>query len=339
MAHGPMRLPAPLIRITVAGPPTSVPLHDAIRLAGRSLTVDRPLLELAPFRAVAAPAVVATTEVAGQHPSPWRRKGSGSLGSGDIGFTVDLEPDSGYTIGLGPGLRLQVAADGSSVALIQPCTLPLEDPAIAQSLLGPGLLLALALKGTFAFHASAAAFAGRAAVFLGDSGAGKSTLAAALDRRGAVGWTRLADDVLPVTLAATGRIDALPAYPQLKLAPREQYVADGRRPERLPVAAVYLLEEPGAGADHDGGADAVTLMPASPRDALLALTAHTMAVRLFAPSLAARHFAFCASAVGVLPVKRLRYPRQIALLDAVVAAVEADLAARQGAGGAPKALL
>lgn len=337
-----MRLPAPLIRITVAGQPTSVPPHDAIRLAGRSLTVDWPLLELAPFRAVAAPAVVATTEAAGQHPSPWRRKGSGSLGSGDIAFTVDLEPDSGYTIGLGPGLRLQVAADGSSVALIQPCSLPLADPAIAQSLLGPGLLLALALQGTFAFHASAAAFAGRAAVFLGDSGAGKSTLAAALDRRGAVGWTRLADDVLPVTLAATGRIDALPAYPQLKLAPREQYVADGRGPERLPVAAVYLLEEPGAGPDHDGGADAVTLMPASLRDALLALTAHTMAVRLFDPSLAARHFAFCAATAGVLPVKRLRYPRRIGLLDAVVAAVEADLTASPGAGGAtgaPGALL
>jgi len=270
----------------------------------------------------------------------WRSTGSGSLGSWNLAYSATFAPHSGYTIDLAPGLRLLVAADGQGVAVDHPCAFALDDPAIAQSILGPGLLLALALQGTFAFHASAAALGERAAVFLGDSGAGKSTLAADLDRRRADGWQRLADDVLPVAPAADGSLDAWPEFPQLKLGAEEQYVAGGARPERLPIAAIYLLDAfsalPAASAFEtvsaatttaaSAVADAVTITTASPRDALLALVAHTMAGRLFAPELAVRHFAFCAAVAAAVPLKRLRYPRRLEALDTVADALAADLA-------------
>ena len=80
-------------------------------------------------------------------------------------------------------------------------------------MLGPVLLLALALQGRWGLHASAAAHGAGVFRFLGESGVGKSTLAAGL----AGGWQPLADDLLPIRLPPSGpRI--LPRYPQLKVA-------------------------------------------------------------------------------------------------------------------------
>jgi len=92
---------------------------------------------------------------------------------------------------------------------------------LEEVVLGPGIMIALALRGTFTLHASACAVGDRVVLFVGDSGAGKSTLAAHLGRA-EDGFTRLVDDVLPIELgtgrAPIARID----YPQLKLPPDEQ---------------------------------------------------------------------------------------------------------------------
>lgn len=309
-----------MIEITIVGQPLSASQGPPIHLAGTALSIDTSLSEIRPFRIHPITARIRST--APVHPppaSPWLSRGFGNLGSWDIAFSAEYDPRSGYLVDLGYGLRLRVAVDGSELVVERPGDLPEDDPVVVRSVLGPGLLLALALRGSFALHAGAVARGGRAAVFLGDSGAGKSTLAAALDRRRAGGWRRLADDVLPVTRAADGGIDALPEFPQLKLGPEEQYVADPSSPERLPVAAFYLLETPAADED------AVTITTVSPRDAAVALLAHTVASRLFAPDLAARHFAFCAAAAAAVPLKRLRYPRRLQALDAVAEALAADL--------------
>ena len=302
-----------------------------VRMAGIWVEVDTVIDVLSSFVSVATDMRVARLPDVSPRSTPtWRSTGSGSLGSWDLAYSATFNPHSGYTIDLAPGLRLLVAADGQGVALDHPCAFALDDPAIAQSILGPGLLLALALQGSFAFHAGAAALGERAAVFLGDSGAGKSTLAADLDQRRADGWQRLADDVLPVAPAADGGLDAWPEFPQLKLAAEAQYVAGGSRPERVPVAAIYLLDAFSASTDAPASASdiaaAVTISTVSPRDAMLALVAHTMAGRLFAPDLAARHFAFCAAVAAAVPLKRLRYPRRLEALDAVAQALAADLA-------------
>ena len=319
-----------------------------MRLAGRLVAIDGVLDGLLPFHAPSPGLpilpVIALRRLPPRSTPTWRSTGSSSLGSWDLAYSASYDPHSGYTIDLAPGLRLRVTADGQDVALDHPCAFALDDPAISQSILGPGLLLALALQGSFAFHASAAAIGGLAAVFLGDSGAGKSTLAADLDQRRADGWLRLTDDVLPVAPTADGGLDAWPEFPQLKLAAEAQYVAGGARPERVPVAAIYLLDAysapvaeavapavPAAAAAEAAApvvpvAAAVTISTVSHRDAMLALVAHTMAGRLFAPDLAARHFAFCAAVAAAVPLKRLRYPRRLEALDAVAQALAADLA-------------
>ena len=101
----------------------------------------------------------------------------------------------------------------------------LAQPVDEEVFLGPALLLALALRATFTLHASAIAYAGRAVLFAGDSGAGKSTLAAALARIQSRGATRLADDIVPVSIRG-GRLVAWSDYPQLKLPPDAQVGTD-----------------------------------------------------------------------------------------------------------------
>jgi len=333
--------PASTIHVSVAAPCSAESLEARMCLAGVMFAMDQVLEALLPYqlpnRGRPSAPVIPVRRLPPPSTPTWRSTGSSSLGSWDLAYRASYDPHSGYTIDLAPGLRLLVAADGQCVALDHPCAFALDDPAISQSVLGPGLLLALALQGSFAFHASAAVLGERAVVFLGDSGAGKSTLAADLDQRWADGWQRLADDVLPVAPAADGGLDAWPEFPQLKLAAEAQYVADGSRPERVPVAAIYLLDAFNATtADsaptaatapaETAAADEVMITAVSPRDAVLTLVAHTMAGRLFAPDLAVRHFAFCAAAAAAVPLKHLRYPRRMEALDAVAEALARDLA-------------
>lgn len=210
------------------------------------------------------------------------------------------------------GYRLEVAgvgtftisADGSAVTQTEAAPEATED-VIVETALGPALILALALQGTYCLHGAAATYAGRAVAIAGESGRGKSTLAAFLGEQGGEDWRPLADDVLPFELGAAG-VDALPHFPQLKLPPDQQPALG--QPERLPLAALYVLAEP---------ADEVSLEPLSLRDAAAALVRHTVASRLFAPDLLARHLQFCGEAARRMKVRRLYYPRRWEALPAV----------------------
>ncbi|MBI2378684.1 MAG: hypothetical protein HYV07_32115 [Deltaproteobacteria bacterium] len=174
------------------------------------------------------------------------------------------------------------------------------------SLLGPGLILALALRDIFCIHASAVSLDGRAALFVGRSGAGKSTLAARLGSR----FFRLTDDITPL-VGALPSVD--PAYPQLKLRLEEQSTALGVGATRL--WRIYALES----------ALDVSIAALPPAASLQLLVAQSVAARLFAPDLLARHFATVADWARRIPVRALRYPRRFDVLDDVRAAVEADL--------------
>ena len=211
------------------------------------------------------------------------------------------------------GVRLLVRADGGRVLRRggggEPSSL------LVETALGPALVLALALQETWCLHAGAAVFAGRAIALAGDSGAGKSTLAAALGRRGGP-WRRAADDLLPVAFAG-GRPFALPRIPQARLSPDAQPGAC--LPERLPLAAIYLL----APAPPDAP---TTVMPVPPRRAALALVRHTFASCLFDAERRARHLTFCAELAAGVPVRTLVVPRRLDSLAAVGDAIEADLA-------------
>ncbi|MBL0039905.1 MAG: hypothetical protein IPP28_02405 [Xanthomonadales bacterium] len=80
-------------------------------------------------------------------------------------------------------------------------------------MLGPGLLLLLAMDGVLALHASAIAHGGRTILFCGVSGSGKSSIAR---QAAACGAETLVDDIAPCRIAPTPQL--LPRFPQLKWA-------------------------------------------------------------------------------------------------------------------------
>jgi hypothetical protein len=185
--------------------------------------------------------------------------------------------------------------------------------AFFETLLGPPLILSLALRGTWCLHASAVARHGRAIAFMGDSGRGKSTLAAFLADEIDGGWQRIADDILPITAGPAG-VTASPHFPQLKLPLKARPSPD--LPAQIPLAAIYLLERP---SPEDDNQAAVRIEPLNRYRATLALIGHTVAARLFDKSLLACHTHFCADAA--VPVHRLTYPHRYDLLPQIAALI------------------
>ena len=92
----------------------------------------------------------------------------------------------------------------------------------------------------------------------------------------------------------------------------------------MPVRALYLLADSGRGG-------AVSAERVSRREATLALARHSVASRLFDRDLLARHLEFCAQAAALIPVRRLSYPREYALLPRVREVIEADVGTCSGA--------
>ena len=200
--------------------------------------------------------------------------------------------------------ELLVGADGASVSSGEPVAKAPVGEDLAAALLGPGLVLALALRGIWCLHASAAGPDAAAVALAGESGSGKSTLAAALAALD--GWRRIGDDILPLSLRGAGAV-ALPRFPQPNLAPELQWRPPA--PGRLDLAEVCLLEP---------GGEEVRLRRSPRRAAALALVRQTVGARLFDRDLQAVHLEFCAELAGRLPVRVLRFPRRQEALPEMV---------------------
>lgn len=294
----------------------AAPVPQACRLAGRRLLLTHTLPVLRPFTVAASspsPSSSSPSSPLVASPPPARPPGAvcrfaDRAWLGGRWRTAECWEDAaGYYLSIEGGGVFRIEEDGETLSGWPVSDL---DPAVlAEILLGPPLMLALAHGGVFCLHASAVARRGVAAAFVGVSGAGKSTLAAALDREGT--WRRLADDVLP-TRSAAGVVEALPDFPQLKLAPEAQAgVAAGG----LRLARIYRLEE----------AAEIEVERLTARDAAAAALGNTVAARLFGPALLSRHLGHAAEIAERVRVRRLAYPRVAAELPQLVAAVLADL--------------
>jgi hypothetical protein len=180
-----------------------------------------------------------------------------------------------------------------------------------QILLGPAVVLALALRGTWCLHTSAAIFNGSLILFLGESGRGKSTLAdwLAVDHPG---WVLAADDIMPVILTSGG-LSAWSRFPQLKMSLEAQ--PGPRLPEQLPIQKVCMLGN-GSPEEMPG------LQRLSPSQAVQALLSHTAGTRLFSPEMLSRHLGFCTLAAEKASVYRLDYPRRWDALPRILEILE-----------------
>jgi hypothetical protein len=180
--------------------------------------------------------------------------------------------------------------------------------ALAEMLLGPGLLLLLAVSGVFALHASAISHGGRTMLLCGVSGSGKSTFARLASNLGA---ELLADDVAPCTIGHGTWLR--PRFPQLKWA---QPLAVADRCE--PVAGIVFVER---------GAHPLALMPLSPVESRLRLIRHTVAARLFPSGLLAAHLDAVTEMAQSTATWRLQWPEcSPGALPNQVAAALAELA-------------
>jgi hypothetical protein len=173
-------------------------------------------------------------------------------------------------------------------------------------LVGPALVLALALRGVWSLHASAVMIGERTLLILGETGQGKSTLAARLAQT----HPRVADDILPVTSDAN--LTAWPRFPQLKLPMDSQPGAT--LPEAIPAGWICLL----APAD----ASSPALKRITPSRAAQFLLRHTAGTRLLEPALLAQHLDFCARAAQQVPAYELTYPHRRDALPRVQALLE-----------------
>lgn len=229
--------------------------------------------------------------------------------SARAGWALDLAPAQTLLIRR-EGRIERIRSDGSSLDT-GPDAPPWTDDD-RELLLGPGLVLALALQGTWCLHASAAVRGGAVVAFLGESGAGKSTLAAHLGGCLQEGWHLVADDILPVTEGEDGAW-AWPRFPQRKLPPEAQ--PGPALPERLPLALVCDLLP----AAPEAAPAAEWLPEAAAATALLRQTA---GARLFDAELLEAHLAFAAALAARVPVCRLAVPRRLEALPAVREAIE-----------------
>jgi len=288
------------------------------RVAGCWLLADRPLAELEPFAVDASPRATDPGR-----PTDWRSRrversvycGFG-LVAGAVREVECRRLAQGWEVVIPDVCRLGVSVGGAEVAVLDESD-GLSPSALAEAVLGPGLILALALHGVYCLHASAVSTRRGAIAFLGESGRGKSTLARFLATEAGLGWTPVADDILPVEPTADG-LDVLPRFPQLKLPAAEQYPADA--PERLPLCTAFALAPDRTGDRVDVAVERLAPLPAS-----LALLRHTAAARLFDRNLAAGHLEACGRAAGRLPLCDLRYPFTFAVFPSIARALASKL--------------
>lgn len=281
------------------------------RLAGREIAFDQSLALAAPFFVGFEPLDLVTNPPGNlQKPTtPPQIQTEGWLV--DRTSVVALSYDaSGYWLSFPEDGLVWVAPGGETIVGSHLAVLNNTDSRQQAILVGPPLVFALALQGTWCLHASAVEHDGKVVAFVGDSGTGKSTLAKFLGKQ--PGWHLAADDILPVRWE-NGKLLVWPRFPQLKIPVDSQ--PSVALAEALPLVALNVLDD-----QPD-----ISSTRLEPLESTLALLGGTAATRLFPPSLLASHLDFCSLAGKSVPVRNLAYPRRYdALLD-VARRVLADL--------------
>ena len=164
----------------------------------------------------------------------------------------------------------------------------------ATLLLGPLLILALALQDCWCLHASAVKSQTGALLLLGPSGAGKSTLARYLAEKADFSW--IADDIVPIEILDR-ELQVLPHFSQLKFP-------DRRLPAEslVPLAALVRIR---ARPAHT----LLSLRRLRGAETLSVVARQTVANRLFNRLLLTRHLDFATRVGRSAPMYELSLPR------------------------------
>lgn len=248
---------------------------------------------------------------------------------------IELAPDDGWWYRHGfladgsiylrwDGLfHFWISADGRRIAC---CSLGAETMESFQVyLLGHSLGFALVNQGEEPLHATVVTSGGKTVALLGASGAGKSTLASYLLR---TGGRLVTDDLLRLEVEGE-HILAHPGPQRIKLLPEPAglYMSESARgvemnpgSEKLviPLREEHREETPAllhALVRLDWSEDGeLHLERLAGREAFLSLIAATFNIRIQTPERLARQFRFAEKVCSRVPLYRLSYPRDFAVV-------------------------
>jgi hypothetical protein len=219
------------------------------------------------------------------------------------------------------------------------------DGTLRHLLLDQVVPLVLTLHGRHALHATAVQMPQGVCAFIGPTGAGKSTLAASFLT---TGYPVLSDDCL-VLQEDQGLLSAIPAYPGLRLwddslealpsgfyesypltHKHDKYrVLDKSRRATFPsnpqpLVRIYLLPPP-PDVEEETDERKPCIEPITHREGFLSLLSSLFPLDITDKSLLAQQFNFLSRVTSLIPVRRLRIPRNFSALPAVREAILADL--------------
>ena len=149
------------------------------------------------------------------------------------------------------------------------------DPII---MLGPALILNLAINNVFCFHASACVINDKAFVFFATSGTGKSTIARFIGK--SANAYRIADDIVPIKII-NNQLTLLTNFPQLKLNTQQQYNG-----QQINKKAHFMFIKKDTNSK-------VSLSKLNVIETLKNLISHSIATRLFNAQHLKNHLNFC----------------------------------------------
>lgn len=144
-------------------------------------------------------------------------------------------------------------------------------------LLGPVLILNLAINNIFCLHSSAFLINDKVFILMGDSGTGKSTIARFINELSQC--ERVVDDIFPLKIR-DNQLLLYPNFPQLKLSSDQQYKGVGIVKDTILLFA-EKSDEP------------TQLKPIDDFQSMKKIISHTVATKLFANDELKNHLAFC----------------------------------------------
>ncbi len=168
-------------------------------------------------------------------------------------------------------------ADGNYYQIVKDSIIAPDktDPII---LLGPALILNLAIHSVFCFHASACVINDKVFIFLAASGTGKSTIARFIGE--SANAYRIADDIVPVKIT-NDQTTLLTNFPQLKLTTKQQY--NGQQINKK-VHFMFIKKDTKS---------KVSLSQLNAIETVKNLISHSIATRLFNTQHLKNHLDFC----------------------------------------------
>jgi hypothetical protein len=233
-----------------------------------------------------------------------------------------------------------VSVDGNSIRCFPEPNIPLDT--IRHLLIDQVIPLLLSQLGKIVLHAGAVVLAEGAVAFLGKTGLGKSTLTASFCDRG---FRLLTDDCLAVKEQGEHLI-AIPSYRGVRLWPDMISVVFQKAPTLAPVAhytekqrvipsnghlefcadpvplrRVYVLAPP----DEMCDTREIRITPLTKREALMELVKQTFRLDISDRTKLSKEFHWLARAAALPLFYNLAFPRDLALLPAVLESILADV--------------